>query len=91
MDFFRLGNLRELGKFVKRHLIMRDKVTALYDLEGQMMPRKASTTAVTLSYRPEQKTKDFKSAVRFLQDEAEARMIGDVFASTDCNRRFAAE
>lgn len=91
MDFSWPGNLRELGNFVKRHLIMRDEATALYDLENQMMPRKSSTTAATLSYRPEQKAGDLKSAVRCLKDGAEIRMIGDVLASTNWNRRIAAE
>lgn len=91
MDFSWPGNLRELGNFVKRHLIMRDEATALYDLENQMMPRKSSTTTVPLSYRPEQKVGDLKSAVRSLKDGAEIRMIGDVLASTNWNRRIAAE
>ena len=91
MDFSWPGNLRELGNFVKRHLIMRDEATALYDLENQMMPRKSTAIAVTPSYQLEQKAGDLKSAVRTLKDEAEIRMIGDVLASTNWNRRIAAE
>ena len=91
MDFSWPGNLRELGNFVKRHLIMRDEATALYDLENQMMPRKSSAIVVTPSYQLEQKAGDLKSAVRSLKDEAEIRMIGDILASTNWNRRIAAE
>jgi two-component system response regulator AtoC len=91
MAFSWPGNLRELGNFVKRHLIMRDEIGALRDLESCMITRKSSTRITPYGYVPDPSDSNLRSAVRSLKDEAEIRMISEVLAGTNWNRRIAAE
>lgn len=82
------GNLRELGNFVKRYLIMRDETAAVVELES-----KAAKSHLSL-VRPLQ-TEDadscLKSAVRTMKDQTEIKMIREVLDQTNWNRRIAAE
>jgi len=81
------GNLRELGNFVKRYLVIREESSALADLESKMpeysTPPMAS--AVTATSSP-----DLKSMVRGLKDQAEMQAIRETLAETKWNRRIAA-
>ncbi len=83
------GNLRELGNFVKRYLVIRDEPAALVDLEskipGYFVPAPAQTSTVTATTSP-----DLKSMVRGLKDQAEMQAIRDTLAETKWNRRIAA-
>lgn len=85
------GNLRELGNFVKRYLVMRDEAAAITDLEskipGYFTPVPVSTHVVpaTASASP-----DLKSMVRGLKDQAEMQAIRETLAKTKWNRRIAA-
>ena len=85
------GNLRELGNFVKRFLIMRDEAAAVVELEC-----KASSGRLTLvgtDPLPESASADagLKSAVRSMKDQTEIKMIREVLDQTNWNRRIAAE
>lgn len=83
------GNLRELGNFVKRYLVIRDEPAALADLEskipGYFLPTPAPANAVTANTSP-----DLKSMVRGLKDQAEMQAIRETLAETKWNRRVAA-
>ena len=83
------GNLRELGNFVKRYLVIRDEPAALADLEskipGYFLPGPAHVSSVTATTSP-----DLKSMVRGLKDQAEMQAIRDTLTETKWNRRIAA-
>ncbi len=83
------GNLRELGNFVKRYLVIRDEPAALADLEskipGYFLPAPERSTMVTATTSP-----DLKSMVRGLKDQAEMQAIRETLAETKWNRRIAA-
>jgi two-component system, NtrC family, response regulator AtoC len=83
------GNLRELGNFVKRYLVIRDEPAALADLEskipGYFLPAPERNSMVTATTSP-----DLKSMVRGLKDQAEMQAIRDTLAETKWNRRIAA-
>jgi DNA-binding NtrC family response regulator len=83
------GNLRELGNFVKRYLVIRDEPAALADLEskipGYFVPVPERNGLVTATTSP-----DLKSMVRGLKDQAEMQAIRDTLAETKWNRRIAA-
>ncbi len=83
------GNLRELGNFVKRYLVIRDEPAALADIQskipGYFQPAPARVSAVTATTSP-----DLKSMVRGLKDQAEMQAIRETLAETKWNRRIAA-
>lgn len=83
------GNLRELGNFVKRYLVIRDEPAALADLEskipGYFLPAPTPASTVTATSSP-----DLKSMVRGLKDQAEMQAIRETLAETKWNRRIAA-
>ncbi len=83
------GNLRELGNFVKRYLVMRDEPAAVAELEskipGCFIPTPSSVNTVTATSSP-----DLKSMVRGLKDQAEMQAIRETLAETKWNRRVAA-
>lgn len=83
------GNLRELGNFVKRYLVIRDEPAALADIEskipGYFLPAPTRVSAVTATTSP-----DLKSMVRGLKDQAEMQAIRETLAETKWNRRIAA-
>jgi two-component system, NtrC family, response regulator AtoC len=93
------GNLRELGNFVKRYLILRDEVVALVDLESKIM-RQVSTVPMPMlvttsqSHHSSQETTSpdgLKGVVRNMKDAAETQMIREVLRQNRWNRRMAAE
>jgi DNA-binding NtrC family response regulator len=84
------GNLRELGNFVKRYLVMRDEAAAVADLESKIPgyfapPVPARVSNVTATTSP-----DLKSMVRGLKDQAEMQAIRETLSETKWNRRIAA-
>jgi len=83
------GNLRELGNFVKRYLVIRDEATAITELEsktpGYFAPSPVHVSQVTATTSP-----DLKSMVRGLKDQAEMQAIRETLAETKWNRRIAA-
>jgi two-component system, NtrC family, response regulator AtoC len=90
IDYSWPGNLRELGNFVKRYLIMRDEAAAVVDLESKAS--KARLTLVDLDQIEDSASEaGLKSAVRSMKDQTEIKMIREVLDQTNWNRRIAAE
>ncbi|HLJ76039.1 MAG TPA: sigma-54 dependent transcriptional regulator [Acidobacteriaceae bacterium] len=87
------GNLRELGNFVKRYLIMRDETAALVELESKVIARPPALSlanpAASGVIAPA--AAGLKSAVRSNRDQMESRIIRDVLEESRWNRRIAAE
>jgi len=83
------GNLREVGNFIKRYLVMRDESTAIAELEakvpGYCVPAPASLNAGMANMSP-----DLKSMVRGLKNRAEMQAIRETLGETKWNRRIAA-
>ena len=80
------GNLRELGNFVKRHLILGDEELAIQELQvGSSSAEKSQTTSAK-SDSPG----DLKSIVRGVKDEAEIIAISRALEQTNWNRKKAA-
>lgn len=82
------GNLRELGNFIKRYLIIRDETTALVELESKLVvPPQATTSANGAA----QADPGLKHLVKNTKDQTEIRMIREVLDQAHWNRRVAAE
>jgi DNA-binding NtrC family response regulator len=79
------GNLRELGNFMKRYLILSDEAVAIAELEAQSAtetPKPPESVAVN---------SDLKTMVRGLKDGAEMEAITRTLIQTGWNRKRAAE
>ena len=86
------GNLRELGNFVKRYLVIRDAATALTELESKASPRVTTwSNVVPMEEASTGSERGLKSAVRSMKDQTESRMIREVLDESKWNRRIAAE
>lgn len=85
------GNLRELGNFVKRYLVLQDEDMAISELEakgkGQGNGLAESSFNGGAAASPEG---GLKSLVRSLKDEAELRAIEQALVATNWNRKMAA-
>lgn len=79
------GNLRELGNFVKRYLVIADENLAIEELQARS---KDPATEHNLSSPSKG---GLKALVRSLKDDAEAREIQRVLENANWNRRLAAE
>jgi len=84
------GNLRELGNFVKRYLVLQDEAMAISELEaksrGNMSGLQENGNGAPM-VTPEG---GLKSLVRGLKDEAELRAIEQALVATNWNRKLAA-
>jgi two-component system, NtrC family, response regulator AtoC len=89
IDYAWPGNLRELGNFVKRYLIIRDEAAAVVELESKTA--KARLSLVQSPVQLEDAEPCLKSAVRSMKDQTEIKMIREVLDQTNWNRRIAAE
>ncbi len=78
------GNLRELGNFVKRFLILNDEELAMQELQGGM-GAPALTPSSGLSSEG-----GLKGLVRGVKDEAEIEAITKALEQTNWNRKKAA-
>lgn len=85
------GNLRELGNFVKRYLVLQDEEMAISELEakgrGQANGSSDASSANGAVAAPDG---GLKSLVRSLKDEAELRAIEQALVATNWNRKMAA-
>lgn len=79
------GNLRELGNFVKRFLILNDEELAVEELQGNTGTH--STPATGSTGTPEG---GLKGLVRGVKDEAEIEAITKALEQTNWNRKKAA-
>jgi two-component system, NtrC family, response regulator AtoC len=84
------GNLRELGNFVKRYLIIRDADLLLAELGSKMRPPSVSSLKQAVEETP-LSSSGLKSVVRSMKDQTESRMILEVLDQANWNRRIAAE
>jgi two-component system response regulator AtoC len=82
------GNLRELGNFVKRYLVLQDENLAVFELQEKS---RSSTLAPDIQPRmggvPE---RGLKSLVRSSRDETELKAIEEALVATKWNRKMAA-
>lgn len=85
------GNLRELGNFVKRYLIMRDETAALVELESKVVAHPPDLSLGSLAGTRVISPAGLKSAVRSTKDQTESRIIREILEEARWNRRIAAE
>lgn len=80
------GNLRELGNFVKRYLVLQNEQLAISELESKSRApsRNALSNVAVLSEQ------GLKSLVRNSRDEIEVKAIEEALAATNWNRKKAA-
>ena len=84
------GNLRELGNFVKRYIIMRDETVAVVELESKTKSKPMSL-AVVNHENAMPGEEGLKYAVRSSKDEIEIKAITTALGQANWNRRIAAE
>jgi two-component system, NtrC family, response regulator AtoC len=85
------GNLRELGNFVKRYLVLQDEDMAISELEAKGRGQgNGLTEASSNSGAVGVPEGGLKSLVRGLKDEAELRAIEQALIATNWNRKLAA-
>jgi two-component system, NtrC family, response regulator AtoC len=80
------GNLRELGNFVKRYLILGDEQLAIADL----VPTKDDRSRTGAGAEAATQGTGLKGLVRGLKDEAEMEAIARALEQTNWNRKKAA-
>jgi len=81
------GNLRELGNFVKRFLVLQDENLAISELEERSKPPAAAKIVRPAAVPID---KGLKSLVRSSKDETELRAIEEALQATNWNRKMAA-
>jgi two-component system, NtrC family, response regulator AtoC len=84
------GNLRELGNFVKRYIVLAEESLAISEL-GSGMVSAASVPAPARVAPAADHSNDLKSLVRGLKDEAEMQAIKRALEQTKWKRKEAAE
>ena len=83
------GNLRELGNFVKRYLVLGDEKLAIHELQPRTDGSGAQFDPVPPRNTPEP-AGGLKSLARSAKDEAEADAIAKALEETNWNRKQAA-
>jgi transcriptional regulator with PAS, ATPase and Fis domain len=82
------GNLRELGNFVKRYLVLKDEQLAISELTEKS---RASHASVGIPQERESlPERGLKSLVRSSRDETELKAIRNALAAANWNRKRAA-
>jgi DNA-binding NtrC family response regulator len=89
MQYHWPGNLRELGNFVKRYLVLQDEEMAISELEAKSKGVNGSS-ANSNGIAASAPAGGLKSLVRGLKDEAEMRAIEQALMATNWNRKLAA-
>ena len=83
------GNLRELGNFVKRYLVLGDEKLAINELQPRT-DRSGAPFDPAPSRNGSEPTGGLKSLARSAKDEAEAEAIAKALDETNWNRKQAA-
>lgn len=81
------GNLRELGNFVKRYLVLEDENMAIEELQAKGRGAELEPGDGTAA---SQSRGGLKAMVRSLKDDAEAKEIQKALENTNWNRKRAA-
>jgi DNA-binding NtrC family response regulator len=86
------GNLRELGNFVKRYLVLGDEKLAINELQPRTdgSGAKFDASPPRSNSAPESQGGGLKSLARNAKDEAEAEAIAKALDETNWNRKQAA-
>lgn len=89
MQYHWPGNLRELGNFVKRYMVLQDEAMAIAELESKS---KGQAFLVDLAEKGNCGGQEFglKSLVRNLKDKTELKAIEEALIATNWNRKLAA-
>ena len=82
------GNLRELGNFVKRYMVLQDEALAISELESKSRGQSCAPGAEGLNGNGQEF--GLKSLVRNLKDKTELRAIEEALIATNWNRKLAA-
>ncbi|HEY2360324.1 MAG TPA: sigma-54 dependent transcriptional regulator [Candidatus Angelobacter sp.] len=83
------GNLRELGNFIKRYMVLQDEAAAIAELEEQQNP-----AGIDLEFTDEDcliTAGGLKSMVQDLKERAEPKIIERVLIATKWNCKLAAK
>ncbi|HEU4413400.1 MAG TPA: sigma-54 dependent transcriptional regulator [Candidatus Angelobacter sp.] len=83
------GNLRELGNFVKRFVVLQDETLAISELEEKGR-ESGMPPASDYGRRSSNIATGLKSLVRNLKHSAEVKVIEEALLSTNWNRKLAA-
>lgn len=81
------GNLRELGNFVKRYMVLQDEALAISELESKS---KGQGFSGPDGINPNGSEAGLKSLVRNLKDKTELKAIEEALVATNWNRKLAA-
>jgi two-component system, NtrC family, response regulator AtoC len=84
------GNLRELGNFVKRYLVLQDEESAISELDAKGKGVLSGLSNGSHKAAGNTCNGGLKSLVREVKDKAELCAIGQVLAATKWNRQLAA-
>ncbi len=87
MQYHWPGNLRELGNFVKRYMVLQDEALAISDLETKSKSQGIGGGDGASGNGPEF---GLKSLVRNLKDKTELKAIEEALIATNWNRKLAA-
>lgn len=82
------GNLRELGNFVKRYMVLQDESLAISELESKSSAQGFGSGADGLNGNGSEF--GLKSLVRNLKDKTELKAIEEALMATNWNRKLAA-
>jgi two-component system, NtrC family, response regulator AtoC len=85
------GNLRELGNFVKRHLIMRDEAVAVVELESKASKLRLLRAGSHGEIERPPGEEGLKFAVRSMKDQTEIKMISEALNKANWNRKIVSE
>ena len=85
------GNLRELGNFVKRYIVLGDEGLAISELRSGLTSDTGNGAAARPNGSGGERPGDLKSLVRGLKDEAEMHAITRALEQANWKRKEAAE